>query len=161
MGENLLTTNSFQEIFDKIILKLKDLREFEREDVINYFLLNPNMIIISTYLENENNIRERMKFFDPLYSSNLIRKQLTNNAVHIEFNLDVNEDYSRFDISLNEKEPGYLKLRYSKDCYEWKECKIKTLPNNQGLSAKLCSSSIVRKCKFYFKEKFIFFKIFR
>ena len=109
------------------------------------------MIIISTNVENTEKF-ERMKFYDPLFSSDSIRRSLKK-AVHIDFKLDVNDDFSRFDIQFKQKEPGFMKLKYSDDCYEWRECKIKTYSQN-NITAKLASDSVKNKCK-----KIIFLKI--
>lgn len=109
------------------------------------------MMIISTNIENTEKF-ERMKFYDPLFASDSIRKCFKK-AVIIDFKLDVNDDFSRFDREYQEKEPGYFKLRFAEDCYEWRQCKIKTSVNGK-VSAKLASDSVANKC---INSFFVFF----
>ncbi len=118
------------------------------ENVKYYFLANPKMIIVSTTAENSNKY-ERMEFYDPLFSSDSIRKSSINPII-IEFKLDVNDDFSRFDREYQLKEPGFMKLRYSDECYEWRKCKIK-FSSNENITAKLSSDSIRNKCKIFFE----------
>lgn len=154
MGESLYTTNSFQDIFERISQKLKRTGDSILDNVLPYFTANPNMMIISTNIENTEKY-ERMKFYDPLFASDSIRKCIKK-AVIIDFKLDVNDDFSRFDKEYQLKEPGYMKLKYSEDCYEWKQCKIKSQVNGKA-TAKLSSNSIANKRNFNFKKLFKFF----
>jgi len=118
------------------------------------------MIIISTQIENSDKFKsQRMKFYDPLFSSDSIRKSIIDSELNskimpviIEFWLDVNDEISIFDGPFQEKEPGYMKFKYSKDCYEWRQCKIKTQSNGKS-TAKLSSNSIRNKCKIYIYNK--------
>lgn len=143
MGEPLYAANSFQEVFEKLSNKMFANNDYLLEGIMPYFMANPQRIIISTNIENTGRF-ERMNFYDPLYSSEYIRSM--KNSVIIEFKLDVNDDYSRLDQDYKEKVPGFLKLRYSSNCYEWRECKIKT-SNQAKRTAKLASSTIRNKSK--------------
>lgn len=153
MGESLFTTNSFQDVFERIALKLKRTNDAILDNILPYFMANPNMIIISTNIENTEKY-ERMKFYDPLFASESIRKCLKKTVI-IEIKLDVNDDFSRFDREYQLKEPGYMKLKYDEDCYEWRQCKIKTNPNSK-MTAKLISKSVLNKRKQFFFRIFIF-----
>jgi len=144
MGNSLNTTTSFQDVFDRVAQNLKRTGDSLLEKVLPYFMANPNMIIISTNIENTEKY-ERMKFYDPLFASDSIRK-CVKKAVIIHFKLDVNDDFSRFDKEYQVKEPGYMKLRYSQDCSEWRQCKIKNKEKGK-VTAKMASNSIANKCK--------------
>ena len=115
--------------------------------------MNPKKIIISTNIENSLEF-ERMKFYDPLYSSNNIRK-CTNEVICIDFRLF--EDVLNFENDEFLKENAFMKFNMDVGIYEWRECLLSKNNNNGKIFANLTSDSLRNKCKFFFI--FFFFLI--
>jgi hypothetical protein len=146
MDETIHSMISFQDIFEKISNKLIKIGDNSLNKIIEFFTFNPKKIIISTNIENSFEF-ERMKFYDPLYSSNNIRK-FSDKVICIDFRLD--EDILNFENNGLLKENAFMKFRMDEGIYEWRECLLSKNNSNGKIVANLTSDSLRNKCNNFF-----------
>ena len=96
----------------------------DTSDEIKLYLERPKLITF--IVKTENQIEERIKFNDPLYSLNTIRNKNDDKAVDVIFTMEGIMDVSLVQKEIVLKKKGFAKMvNYDNLCYEWRDCRVK------------------------------------
>jgi len=139
------TSYSLQMIVDLIIpLIPKDDIHYNR---LKYYLEKPKLM---TYFVLVNQVEEKIKFYDPLYSNTYIRDnadKLSNLSLTIKFETVDRCEVTNTEISWINK--GFAKYRHCNgdvDSYEWRKCSVKDSKDYKNLAI-INFSCFENKCK--------------